>query len=41
VVFDFTHSYNLIWAGAIVLGLAAAMLHWPIDDRAVAGLQAA
>jgi MFS family permease len=41
VVFDLTHSYNLIWGGAIVLGLAAAMLHWPIDDRAVAGLQAA
>ncbi len=41
VVFDATGSYDLVWLGAIVLGLTAAALHWPIDDRQVARLQAA
>ncbi len=40
-VFDATHSYDLVWAAAILVGLAAAALHWPIDDRAVARLRAA
>jgi len=35
-VFDRTHSYNLMWMGAIALGLIAAALHWPIDDREIA-----
>lgn len=39
VVFDATGSYELVWIGAIALGLAAAALHWPIDDRQVAYLQ--
>jgi len=34
-VFAATGSYDPIWLGAIALGLAAAALHWPIDDRAV------
>lgn len=40
-VYDATHSYDLVWGAAIAIGLAAAALHWPIDDRAVAGLQPA
>lgn len=41
VVFDATKSYDLVWIGAIALGLIAAALHWPIDDRQLARLQAA
>ncbi|WP_183002772.1 MFS transporter [Achromobacter sp. UMC71] len=33
VVFEATHSYDLIWLGAMALGVLAAVLHWPIDDR--------
>jgi MFS family permease len=33
LVFDMTGSYNAIWFGAIALGVIAAVLHWPIDDR--------
>jgi MFS family permease len=40
-VFDATHSYNLVWAVAIGVGLLAAALHWPIDDRAVVRAQVA
>lgn len=36
VVYEQTHSYNLLWLGAIALGVIAAALHWPIDDRALA-----
>jgi MFS family permease len=32
-VYDATGSYDAIWLGAIALGLGAAALHWPIDDR--------
>jgi MFS family permease len=32
-VFEVTQSYDLIWLGAMGLGLLAAALHWPIDDR--------
>ncbi len=35
VVFDATRSYDTLWFGSIALGLAAAALHWPIDDRPV------
>jgi MFS family permease len=31
--FEVTQSYDLIWLGAIGLGILAAALHWPIDDR--------
>lgn len=40
-VFDATGSYNPIWLASIMLGLIAAALHWPIDDRAVARLRPA
>ncbi|WP_298233208.1 MFS transporter [uncultured Azohydromonas sp.] len=32
-VFDATRSYDAIWLAGIGLGLLAALLHWPIDDR--------
>ena len=40
-VFDATGSYNALWLGSILLGLIAAALHWPIDDRELGRLQAA
>lgn len=41
LVFDATRSYDGLWFGAMALGVVAAALHWPIDDRRVsAGLQA-
>ena len=36
VVYDHLHSYDTIWFGAMVLGVVAALLHWPIDDRQLA-----
>ncbi len=35
-VFDTTGSYDLVWWISVALGLAAAALHWPIDDRPLA-----
>ncbi|MWR77418.1 MFS transporter, partial [Escherichia coli] len=32
-VYDHLHSYDAIWFGAMALGVVAALLHWPIDDR--------
>lgn len=40
-VFDATGSYNGLWLGSIVLGVVAAALHWPIDDRQVLRLRPA
>lgn len=34
-VFEATRSYDTVWIGAMALGLIAAALHWPIDDRPV------
>jgi len=36
VVFVQTHSYDLVWLLAMALGVLAAALHWPIDDRTLA-----
>ena len=36
IVFVHTHSYDLVWLIAMGLGVLAAVLHWPIDDRALA-----
>ena len=33
VVFEHAHSYDLVWLLAMALGVLAAALHWPIDDR--------
>lgn len=35
LVFELTHSYDLVWMGAMALGVIAAALHWPIDDREI------
>ncbi|QET05456.1 MULTISPECIES: MFS transporter [Cupriavidus] len=34
-VFEATHSYDLVWLCAMALGVVAAALHWPIDDREI------
>ena len=33
LVFERTGSYDLIWWGAALVSLIAAVLHWPIDER--------
>jgi len=38
VLFDYTGSYDIVWWAAVGLGVAAALIHWPIDERAVARL---
>ncbi|MFD4840898.1 MFS transporter [Achromobacter sp. NPDC058515] len=35
LVFEATKSYDLIWLGAMGLGVLSAALHWPIDDREI------
>ena len=35
LLFDYTGSYDLIWWTAVGLGVAAAIIHWPIDERAI------
>jgi predicted MFS family arabinose efflux permease len=40
VFFETTGSYNMIWWVGIALGLVAAALHYPIDDKPVARIQA-
>lgn len=40
VVFEATRSYDLIWLGAMALGVLSAMLHWPIDDREITPVRA-
>jgi predicted MFS family arabinose efflux permease len=32
-LFDATGSYDAVWILAVVLGLLAAAVHWPIDER--------
>jgi len=34
LVFDLTGSYTPVWAATALAGLVAALLHFPIDDRA-------
>jgi MFS family permease len=41
MVFDATQSYELLWSVSILLGLVAALLHWPIDDAEVLRLRMA
>lgn len=33
VVYEATHSYDPVWLVAMALGVLAAALHWPIDER--------
>lgn len=39
VVHDLSGSYDLMWLLAVGLGLIAAAIHWPIDDRPLARLE--
>lgn len=39
-LYDTYGSYDVIWWLSIALGLIAALLHWPIDERGVARLRA-
>ncbi len=39
-LYDQTGSYDAIWWIAIALGFVAALVHWPIDERAVPRLAA-
>ena len=34
-VFELSGSYDLVWWISVGLGVAAAALHWPIDDRPI------
>ena len=36
VLFDYTGSYDIIWWSGVGLGVAAAIIHWPIDERPIA-----
>ena len=40
-IYDATGSYDAVWVGAIALGVAAAVVHLPIRDRAPGNLPAA
>ena len=33
-IYDVTGSYELMWWSSVAAGLAAALLHWPIRERA-------
>jgi hypothetical protein len=33
-----TGSYDTIWWAVITVGLLAALIHWPINDRPIARL---
>ncbi len=33
LVFERTGSYDLVWWCVVLLGILAALLHWPIDER--------
>ena len=34
-MYDLTGSYMSVWWAGVVLGLGAALLHWPIDETSV------
>ena len=40
VLYDSTGSYAAVWWTAVILGLIAALMHYPIDDRPTARLAA-
>ena len=39
-LFDATGSYNLVWIGSVALGVIAAILNLPIDERPVVRMEA-
>ncbi|MCZ6534092.1 MAG: MFS transporter [SAR324 cluster bacterium] len=40
-IFDIAGSYDPVWYISVILGLAAALLHWPINEQPVPRLAAA
>ena len=34
-LYDRTGSYDVVWWVAVALGLASALIHWPIDERRI------
>ena len=34
-LYDATGSYDVVWWLAVALGLAAALVHWPIDEQSL------
>lgn len=36
LAFERTGSYDLVWWCVVLLGIVAALLHWPIDERPIA-----
>ncbi|WGF86529.1 MFS transporter [Marinivivus vitaminiproducens] len=40
-LYDATGSYDVVWWLSVALGVFAALIHWPIDERPVARLAAA
>ncbi len=40
-LFDATGSYDIVWWLVVALSLAAALLHWPLDERALPRLATA
>jgi hypothetical protein len=34
-IYDQTGSYDIVWWLGVVLGLFAAIVHWPIEERPV------
>ncbi|SOE00561.1 MFS transporter [Caenispirillum bisanense] len=41
VLYDATGSYDIVWWSGVALGIVAALLHWPIDERKLVRLPAA
>jgi predicted MFS family arabinose efflux permease len=37
-LFDTTGSYDVIWWTGVALGIGAAIVHWPIDEKPLARL---
>ena len=35
LLFDYTQSYEVVWWICVALGVTAAILHWPIDERPI------
>ena len=35
LLFDYTQSYVVVWWLCVALGVVAAILHWPIDERPI------
>ena len=35
IIFDLTGSFDGVWIASIALGIFAALVHMPIDDKAL------